>query len=65
MERAPQFLEGFDHTILRFDADYLRRHLDQNLRHLEAINGMPTKRAMEWAQTQVVQALKGQLNPSG
>jgi multiple sugar transport system substrate-binding protein len=31
----------------------------------KAINGMPTKRAMEWAHTQVVQALKGQLKPSG
>jgi multiple sugar transport system substrate-binding protein len=27
----------------------------------KALNGMPTKRAMEWAQTQVVQALRGQL----
>jgi multiple sugar transport system substrate-binding protein len=31
----------------------------------KAINGMPTKRAMEWANTQVVQALKGQLKPAG
>jgi len=31
----------------------------------KALNGMPTKRAMEWAQTQVVQALRGQLKPAG
>jgi hypothetical protein len=31
----------------------------------KAINGMPTKQAMEWAQAQVAQALKGQLRPSG
>jgi multiple sugar transport system substrate-binding protein len=31
----------------------------------KAVNGMPTKRAMEWAQTQVVQALRGQLRPAG
>src|SRR2546428_5818901 len=31
----------------------------------KAVNGMPTKRAMEWAQTQVVQALRGQLKPAG
>ena len=31
----------------------------------KAINGMPTKRAMEWAQDQVVAALKGQLKASG
>jgi multiple sugar transport system substrate-binding protein len=30
----------------------------------KALNGMPTKRAMEWAQAQVVQALRGQLKPS-
>ena len=30
-----------------------------------AINGMPTKRAMDWAQGQVVQALKGQLKAGG
>jgi hypothetical protein len=30
----------------------------------KAINGMPTKRALEWAQEQVVAALKGQLKPS-
>jgi len=31
----------------------------------KAINGMPTKRAMEWARDQVVQALKGQLKAGG
>jgi hypothetical protein len=31
----------------------------------KAINGMPTKRAMEWAHDQVVAALKGQLKASG
>jgi len=31
----------------------------------KALNGMPTKRAMEWAQTQVVQALRGQLKAGG
>ncbi len=31
----------------------------------KAINGMPTKRAMDWAQEQVVQAVKGQLKASG
>jgi multiple sugar transport system substrate-binding protein len=31
----------------------------------KAINGMPTKRAMEWAQDQVAQAVKGQLKTSG
>jgi multiple sugar transport system substrate-binding protein len=31
----------------------------------KAINGMPAKRAVEWAQAQVVQALKGQLKPAG
>jgi multiple sugar transport system substrate-binding protein len=31
----------------------------------KAINGMPTKRAMEWAHTQVIAALKGQLKPAG
>jgi multiple sugar transport system substrate-binding protein len=31
----------------------------------KAINGMPTRRAMEWAQTQVVAAVKGQLKPAG
>jgi hypothetical protein len=25
------------------------------------VNGMPTKRAMEWAQDQVARAIKGQL----
>ena len=30
----------------------------------KAINGMPTKRTMEWAHAQVVQALKGQLKPA-
>ena len=31
----------------------------------KALNGMLTKRAMEWAQTQVVQALRGQLKAGG
>ena len=31
----------------------------------KAVNGMPTKRAMEWAQDQVAQAVKGQLKASG
>ena len=31
----------------------------------KALNGMPTKRAMEWAQTQVVAALRGQLKAGG
>ena len=31
----------------------------------KTLNGMPTKRAMEWAQVQVVDALKGQLKPAG
>ncbi len=31
----------------------------------KAIGGMPTKRAMEWAQTQIVAAVKGQLKPAG
>jgi multiple sugar transport system substrate-binding protein len=31
----------------------------------KAINGMPTKQAMEWAHAQVAQTLKGQLRPSG
>ena len=31
----------------------------------KAVNGMPTKRAMEWAQEQVAQAVKGQLKVSG
>jgi hypothetical protein len=31
----------------------------------KAVNGMPTRRAMEWAPDQVVQALKGQLKASG
>jgi multiple sugar transport system substrate-binding protein len=31
----------------------------------KALNGMPTKRAMEWAQSQVVEALRGQLKPAG
>ena len=31
----------------------------------KAIAGMPTKRAMDWAQDQVVQALKGQLKAGG
>jgi multiple sugar transport system substrate-binding protein len=31
----------------------------------KALNGMPTKRAMDWAQAQVVDALKGQLKASG
>jgi len=30
----------------------------------KAVNGMPTKRAMEWAQDQVTRALKGQLKVS-
>jgi multiple sugar transport system substrate-binding protein len=30
----------------------------------KAINGMPTRRAMEWAQEQVVQATRGQLKPA-
>ena len=30
----------------------------------KAVNGMPTKRAMEWAQEQVVRAVKGQLKVS-
>jgi hypothetical protein len=29
------------------------------------VNGMPTKRAMEWAQDQVVLAVKGQAKASG
>jgi hypothetical protein len=31
----------------------------------KALSGMPTKRAMEWAQAQVVDALRGQLKPAG
>jgi multiple sugar transport system substrate-binding protein len=31
----------------------------------KAVNGMPTKRAMEWAHDQVAQAVKGQLKASG
>ena len=31
----------------------------------KAVNGMPTKRAMEWGQDQVAQAVKGQLKTSG
>ena len=31
----------------------------------KAINGMPTKRAMEWGEIQVAQAVKGQLKTSG
>jgi multiple sugar transport system substrate-binding protein len=31
----------------------------------KAVNGMPTKRAMEWAQEQVALAVKGQLKASG
>ena len=31
----------------------------------KAVNGMPTKRAMDWAQDQVAQAVKGQLKASG
>ena len=31
----------------------------------KGINGMPTKRILEWGHTQVVQALKGQLKPGG
>ena len=31
----------------------------------KAIAGMPTKRVMEWAQEQVVQAVKGQLKAAG
>ncbi|HET9922987.1 MAG TPA: extracellular solute-binding protein [Methylomirabilota bacterium] len=31
----------------------------------KAINGMPTRRVMEWAQDQVVQAVKGQLKAAG
>ena len=31
----------------------------------KTLSGMPTKRAMEWAQAQVVDALKGQLKPAG
>jgi hypothetical protein len=31
----------------------------------KAINGMPTKRAMDWAQDQIVQAVRGQLKTSG
>jgi multiple sugar transport system substrate-binding protein len=31
----------------------------------KAINGMPTKRTMEWAQEQVVLAVRGQLKPAG
>jgi multiple sugar transport system substrate-binding protein len=31
----------------------------------KAVNGMPTKRAMEWGQDQVAQAVKGQLKASG
>src|SRR5256886_14678722 len=30
----------------------------------KAIHGMPTRRAMEWAQEQVVQATRGQLKPA-
>jgi len=29
------------------------------------VNGMPTKRAMDWGQDQVAQALKGKLKQSG
>ena len=31
----------------------------------KAVNGMPTRRAMEWGQEQVALALKGQLKASG
>ena len=31
----------------------------------KAVNGMPTKRAMDWGQDQVAQAVKGQLKASG
>ena len=31
----------------------------------KAVNGMPTKRAMEWGQEQVALAVKGQLKTSG
>ena len=31
----------------------------------KAVNGMPTKRAMEWGQDQVIQALRGKLKQSG
>jgi multiple sugar transport system substrate-binding protein len=31
----------------------------------KAVNGMPAKRAMEWAQDQIVQAVKGQLKAAG
>ena len=31
----------------------------------KALNGMPTKRVMDWGQAQVVDALKGQLKASG
>jgi multiple sugar transport system substrate-binding protein len=31
----------------------------------KAIHGMPTRRAMDWAQDQVVQATRGQLKPAG
>ena len=31
----------------------------------KAVNGMPTKRVMDWAQEQVVQAVRGQLKASG
>ena len=31
----------------------------------KAVNGMPTKRAMDWGQEQVALAVKGQLKASG
>lgn len=31
----------------------------------KGVNGMPTKRILEWGHTQVVQTLKGQLKPGG
>jgi hypothetical protein len=31
----------------------------------KAINGMPVRRAMQWAQDQIVLALKGQLKAAG
>jgi hypothetical protein len=31
----------------------------------KALNGMPTRRAMEWAQDQVMQGVRGQLKAGG
>jgi multiple sugar transport system substrate-binding protein len=43
-------------AVGRIDANYIMPDMVA-----KAVNGMPTKRAMEWAQDQVSQAVKGQL----